>query len=190
MALCIWAANVRYFYADWSKTVNLKFMIFFFILHPLIFVSVLATDHLLRSGRLPYVHQCKHCRQGKPPTQMYCGDGSEVLDMVVVDGIQCFGLNIEAVILTQIKHQAANGGRVKQRDVSNRVGAKYAPEWGMLSWIVMAKMDIKSEPHMERRRQVQRCWCVCPGFLHRRCSSCCASPGRSGACVWACFVCS
>lgn len=124
MALCIWAANVRYFYADWSKTVNLKFMIFFFILHPLIFVSVLATDHLLRSGRLPYVHQCKHCRQGKPPTQMYCGDGSEVLDMMVVDGIQCFGLNVEAVILTQIKHQAANGGRVKQRDVSNRVGAK------------------------------------------------------------------
>ena len=109
---------------SWSKTVNLKFMIFFFILHPLIFVSVLATDHLLRSGRLPYVHQCKHCRQGKPPTQMYCGDGSEVLDMVVVDGIQCFGLNVEAVILTQIKHQAANGGRVKQRDVSNRVGAK------------------------------------------------------------------
>ena len=44
--------------------------------------------------------------------------------MMVVDGIQCFGLNVEAVILTQIKHQAANGGRVKQRDVSNRVGAK------------------------------------------------------------------
>ena len=64
---------------------------------------------------------------------MYCGDGSEVLDMVVVDGIQCFGLNVEAVILTQIKHQAANGGRVKQRDVSNRVGAKCTglqwPKW-------------------------------------------------------------